>query len=76
MELQEPVAPMIRKKLKRLKPRGKSTEAGNWDGPTRSSDESFVMKLERRGQVRRSHDRHNWKQDDLDACDKQTVSYR
>ena len=67
---------MIREKRKRPKPRGESTEAGHWDGPTRSSGEGSVIGLERRGRVRRLHDRHNWKQDDLDACDKQTVSYR
>src|SRR5215831_15418639 len=34
------------------------------------------MGLEQRGRVRRLHERNNWKQDDLDACDKQTVPYR
>jgi hypothetical protein len=63
---------MIREKLKRPKPQGESTEAGHWDGPTRSSDEGSVIGLERRGRVRQWHDRYNWKQDDLDACDKQT----
>jgi hypothetical protein len=67
---------MIREKLKRPKPQGESTEAGHWDGPTRSSDEGSVIGLERRGRVRQWHDRYNWKQDDLDACDKQTVPYR
>ena len=38
-ELQEPVAPMPREKLKRRKPRGESTEAEHWGGPIRSSDE-------------------------------------
>src|SRR5437870_7207729 len=31
------------------------------------------MELERRGRVRRSHARSNWKQEDLDACDRQAV---
>ena len=31
------------------------------------------MGLERRGRIRRSHDRSNWKQEDLDACDRQAV---
>ena len=31
------------------------------------------MELERRGRVRRSHSRSNWKQEDLDACDRQAV---
>ena len=31
------------------------------------------MGLERRGRVRQSHDRSNWKQEDLDACDTQAV---
>src|SRR6266699_6742707 len=31
------------------------------------------MELERRGRVRRSHDRSNWKQEDLDACDRQPL---
>jgi hypothetical protein len=30
------------------------------------------MGLEQRGRVRRLHERNNWKQEDLDACDKQT----
>jgi hypothetical protein len=34
------------------------------------------MELEQRGRVRRLHERNNWKQEDLDACDKQTVPYR
>ena len=67
---------MRREKPKRPKPRGESTEAEHWGGPTRRSDEGSVMGLEQRGRVRRSHDRNNWKQDELDACDKQTVQYR
>jgi hypothetical protein len=35
-----------------------------------------TRRLEQRGRVRRSQDRNNWKQDDLDACDKQTIQYR
>jgi len=31
------------------------------------------MGLERRGRVNWSHDRSNWKQEDLDACDRQAV---
>src|SRR5882762_7297458 len=31
------------------------------------------MELERRGRVRRSHARSNWKQADLDACDRRAV---
>ena len=31
------------------------------------------MVLERRGRVKWSHDRSNWKQEDLDACDRQAV---
>src|SRR5437016_5030903 len=31
------------------------------------------MELEQRGRVRRSHARSNWKQEDLDACDRQAV---
>jgi hypothetical protein len=34
---------MLREKLKRLKPRGESTEAEHWDGPTRMSEEGPVM---------------------------------
>jgi hypothetical protein len=69
-------SPMLREKPKRPKPRGKSTKAEHWGGPTRMSDEGPVMGLEQRGRVRRSQDRNNWKQDDLDACDKQTIHYR
>ena len=46
---------MLRKKPKRLKPRGESTEAEHWGGPTRRSNEGSVMELEQRGRVRRSH---------------------
>jgi hypothetical protein len=67
---------MLREKPKRPKPRGESTEAEHWGGPTRMSDEGPVMGLEQRGRVRRSHERNNWQQDELDACDKQTVQYR
>jgi hypothetical protein len=37
---------MPREKPKRLKPRGESTDAEHWDGPTRMSDEGPVMGLE------------------------------
>jgi len=50
---------MPREKLKRSKPRGESTEAGNWDGPTRMSVEDPVMGSEQRGRIRRSQ---LWKQ--------------
>jgi hypothetical protein len=33
------------------------------------------MGLEQRGRVKRLHERSNWKQEDLDACDKQTDPY-
>jgi hypothetical protein len=66
---------MLREKRKRPKPQGKSTDAEHWGGPTRRSDESPVMGLEQRGRVRRLHQRNNWKQDELDACDKQTVQF-
>jgi len=69
-------SPMLREKPKRPKPRGESTEAEHWDGPTRRSDESPVMGLEQRGRVRLWHHRNNWQQDELDACDKQTIQYR
>jgi hypothetical protein len=67
---------MPREKPKRPKPRDESTEAKHWGGPTRRSDEGSVMGLEQRGRVRLWHHRNNWKQDDLDACDKQTIQYR
>jgi hypothetical protein len=31
------------------------------------------MGLERRGRVKRSHDRGNWEQEDFDACDRHAV---
>jgi len=31
------------------------------------------MGLERRGRVKRSHDRGNWEQEDFDTCDRQAV---
>src|SRR6476469_9673477 len=67
---------MKREKHKRPKPRGESTKAEHWGGPTRTSDEGPVMGLEQRGRVRRLHERNNWQQEDLDACDKQTVPNR
>jgi len=67
---------MQREKRKRPKPRGKSTDAEHWGGPTRTSEEGPVIGLEQRGRVRRLHERNNWKQEDLDACDQQTVPYR
>ena len=39
VELREPGAPMPREKPKWDKPRGESTDAEHWDGPTRTSDE-------------------------------------
>ncbi len=33
---------------------------------------SLHIGLERRGWVKRSHDRGNWEQEDFDACDRQT----
>jgi ParB family chromosome partitioning protein len=42
----------------------------------RTLREGFVMGLEQRGRVRLWHHRNNWKQDELDACDKQTIQYR
>jgi hypothetical protein len=43
---------MPREKLERPKPRGQSTEAKVWGGPTRRSDEGSVMEPEQRGRVR------------------------
>ena len=34
------------------------------------------MGLERRDRVRRSYVRNNWKQEDVDAYDRQAVQYR
>ena len=55
---------------------GPSTDAGHRGGATRSSDEGPVMGLERRGRVRWSYFRNNWKQDDLGGYDKQAVHDR
>jgi hypothetical protein len=75
VELQETSALMAREKRKRRKPRGESTDAEHWDGPISKSDEGPVMGLEQRDRVRRSYGRNNWKQDDADAYDRQTVQY-
>jgi hypothetical protein len=64
---------MAREKHKRAKPRGESTEAGDWGGSPRSSEEGSVMELERRGRVRCRNDRTNWEQDDDERDDKQAV---
>ena len=53
MELREPVVPMSREKHKWQKPRGESTDAEHWDGPTCMSVEGCVMRLEQRGRVKR-----------------------
>ena len=67
---------MSREKSKQPKLRGESTDAEHWGGPTRMSDEGSVMGLEQRGRVRPLHHRNNCQQDELDACDKQTIQYR
>ena len=67
---------MSREKSKQPKLRGESTEAEQWGGPTRRSDEGPVMELEQRGRVRQLHHRNNGRQDELDGCDKQTVQHR
>ena len=36
-------SPMVREKPKRLNPRGESTDAEHWGGPTRTSSEGPVM---------------------------------
>jgi hypothetical protein len=66
---------MEREKHKRRKSRGESTEAEHWDGPIRSSDEGPVMGTERRDRVKQSYGRNNWKQEDADLYDGQTVQY-
>jgi hypothetical protein len=45
----EPVVPMLREQLKRRPLKSQSTDAEHRGGVTRSSDEGFVMELERRG---------------------------
>jgi len=67
---------MSREKSKQPELRGESTEAEPWGGPTHMSDEGLVLGLEQRSRVRRLHHRNNWRQDELDACDKQTVQHR
>ncbi len=67
---------MPREKSKQPKLRGESTEAEHWGGPTRTSEEGLVIGLEQRGRVRLLHHRNNWRQDEVDACDKQTVQHR
>ena len=47
----------------------------HWGGPIRISDEGPVMGLERRDRVRQSYGRNNWKQEDADSYDRQTVQY-
>jgi hypothetical protein len=40
---------MLREKPERINPKGESTNEWHEGGETRSSDEVFVMKMERRG---------------------------
>jgi hypothetical protein len=47
----EPVVPMVREKLKWKTHESESTEAEHRGGITRSSDEVFVMGMERRGWI-------------------------
>ncbi|MFP3026769.1 hypothetical protein [Wolbachia endosymbiont (group A) of Pogonocherus hispidulus] len=49
MELREPVVSMIREKSKELNSKEESTDAKNRGGLARSSEEVFVMEMERRG---------------------------
>src|SRR5271157_3505903 len=67
---------MPREKHKRRKPQGESTNAGDWGGSTRTSDEIPVMGVEQRGRVRRSYLRTNWRQDDADGYDRRTIHNR
>lgn len=46
---------MQREKLKRAKPQGKSTDAGDWGGLPRMSVEGPVMGPEQRGRIRWSY---------------------
>jgi hypothetical protein len=55
MELQEPVILLIREKYKKTNFKYESIEVGNWGGVTRSSDETAVIAMERRGYVRQSN---------------------
>lgn len=43
---------MQREKLKRAKPQGESTDAGDWGGPARMNAEDPVMGPEQRGRIR------------------------
>jgi hypothetical protein len=61
---------MQREKPKWRKPRGESTEAGNWGGPTRKSVEGPVMGLEQRGWIKWSYYEFNWQQEETCECDK------
>ena len=67
---------MPREKHKGKKPRGESTDAVAWGGPVCSSEEGSVMGLERRDRVRQSYVRNNWRQDDVERCERQTVQDR
>jgi hypothetical protein len=64
MELWEPVVPMLREKHKWLKPRGESTDAEHWGGPTCTSVEGCVMRLEQRGRVKWLCLTSNWRQEE------------
>ncbi len=65
VELREPVVPMLREKHKWLNPRGESTDAEHWDGPTRTSEEGCVMRLEQRGWVKPLRLLSNWQQEEM-----------
>ncbi|UIP93239.1 hypothetical protein JSQ73_002785 [Wolbachia endosymbiont of Anopheles demeilloni] len=49
VELREPVVSMIREKFKELNSKEESTDAKNRGGLACSSEEVFVMEMERRG---------------------------
>lgn len=57
MELREPVVLMSRETFKWKPHKNKSTDAEHWGGATRTSIETPVMGVERRGRVRLS-DQH------------------
>ena len=50
---------MLREKLKQQHCKSERTDAGYRDGLARSSDEAFVMKVERRGQLIQRTDLNN-----------------
>lgn len=73
-ELREPVVLMKRENSKSQNLKEESTDARNWGGVTRNSEEAIVMIVERRGYIRRSN-KYSTEKSGGDKRDDKTIQY-